>query len=124
VSGEREELANLIPLGYRADRDGVADVFEAADRILASDWLKAHDARVRAEELCEAAASFDVNPMPSLRLVRGRVSRILMHRAVSVLRQATTGHQGRNEAPRSAERAESDHRCPGDGGEGAREETL
>jgi hypothetical protein len=39
-----------------------------------------------------------------------------------VLGQGETGRQGRSEAPRSAEQAESDHGCPGDGGEGARGE--
>ena len=36
---DREELANLIPLGY-TDRDPYRNTFEAADAILQSEWFK------------------------------------------------------------------------------------
>lgn len=45
---EREELANLIN-EHAYGRDGLA--LSAADAILASDWLAAHDARIREDVL-------------------------------------------------------------------------
>lgn len=36
---EREELANLIPLGFR-EQDGVRNVYDAADRILTAGFRK------------------------------------------------------------------------------------
>jgi len=52
---EREALANLIPLGFDKAHDGVEHVHDAADRILASDWLARHDAEVAARTWEEGA---------------------------------------------------------------------
>ena len=51
-------LANLLPLGY-GPRDQDTNVFQAAERILASSWLAERDARIRAEALREAAGEGD-----------------------------------------------------------------
>jgi hypothetical protein len=74
---------------------------------------------VRAEVIhetcsCGATTSY-TGTWPSLHIAKWRKE----HR-----HEAPTGHQGRSEAPGSAEQGESDRGCPGDGGEGAREEEL
>lgn len=51
---DRERLGNLIPLGFDKGRDGVENVREAADRILASDWLAEYVAARVAEAKAEA----------------------------------------------------------------------
>jgi len=59
---EREALANLIPLGF-TERDGVRDVYEAADRILAAGFRRQGpitDAQV--EAAARAIQAFEGNP--------------------------------------------------------------
>lgn len=46
VSDDVEALGNLIPLGFDAERDGVTNVHEAAQRILASNWMAERDRKV------------------------------------------------------------------------------
>jgi hypothetical protein len=53
---DRLALANLIPLGFDETRDGIGNVFEAADRILESDWLSAYVERHVREALNLQAA--------------------------------------------------------------------
>ena len=61
---EREELANLIPLGFR-EQDGVRNVYDAADRILTAGFRKADrepsdaEVRVMAEHMAHAALDWD-----------------------------------------------------------------
>jgi len=57
----REQLANMIPLGF-TERDPYRNVFEAADAILASDWLAARDAEMRAEGIRQAREAVEGLP--------------------------------------------------------------
>lgn len=49
VKPDREWLAGMIPLGFDPKRDGVSNVYEAADAILAA-WPGRTEAEVRADE--------------------------------------------------------------------------
>ncbi|KAB2808336.1 hypothetical protein F9L07_22740 [Pimelobacter simplex] len=51
---DREALADLIPLGFDPIRDGVSNVYDAADLILASSWLADHDRQIVREHVTAA----------------------------------------------------------------------
>ena len=52
-----EALANLIPLGFDKDRDGVSNVYEAAERILAAGFLSSEQALVAQADAHESPTS-------------------------------------------------------------------